>query len=53
MRRRPAEVIAAFERNATRAASFTGIIVPGALHGFRRHEGAVGREIVRRARRVG
>ena len=51
--RRPAEVIAAFERNATRAASFTGIIIPGALHGFRRHEGVLAREIVRWARRIG
>ncbi len=51
--RRPSEVIAAFERNATRAASFTGIIIPGALHGFRKHEGVLAREIVRWARRVG
>jgi alpha-beta hydrolase superfamily lysophospholipase len=51
--RRATEVIAAFERNATRAASFTGIIVPGALHGFRKHEGVLAREIVRWVRRVG
>jgi pimeloyl-ACP methyl ester carboxylesterase len=51
--RRATEVIAAFERNATRAASFTGIIIPGALHGFRKHEGVLAREIVRWVRRVG
>ncbi len=50
--RRPAELIAAFGRNATRAASFTGIIVPGGLHGFRKHEGALAPEIARWARRV-
>ena len=51
--RRPAEVIAAFARNATRAASFTGSIIPGALHGFRKHEGVLAGEVVRWVRRVG
>jgi pimeloyl-ACP methyl ester carboxylesterase len=48
--RRAAEVVAALERNATGARSFAGIVIPGAPHGFRRHEGAVAREIVRWAR---
>ena len=42
-----AEVIAAFERNALRAASFSGIIIPGAPHGFRGRERALARAIVR------
>lgn len=45
--RRPAELIEAFERNATRAPSFTGIVIPGALHGFQRQERALARAIVR------
>ncbi len=36
--RRPEELIQAFGRNAIRARSFTGIIIPGALHGFAKHE---------------
>jgi pimeloyl-ACP methyl ester carboxylesterase len=40
------EVIAAFERHATRADSFAGIIVPRARHGFRGHEDALARAIV-------
>ena len=51
--RRPEVVTAAFERNATRARSFSGIVVPRALHGFRGHERALTREIVRWARTVG
>ncbi len=51
--RRPEAVTAAFERNATRARSFSGIVVPRALHGFRGHERALTREIVRWARAVG
>ena len=51
--RRPEAVTAAFERNATRARSFSGIVVPRALHGFRGHERALTREIVRWARTVG
>ena len=48
--RRAAEVIAAFEGNATRAASFSGVIIPGAPHGFRGRERLLAREIVRWAR---
>ena len=51
--RRPAELVAAFALNATRAPSFTGIVVPGARHGFRGREVALAREIVRWVRRVG
>ena len=41
---RPAqELIEAFRRNATRASSFAGVILPRAGHGFQRHE----RELVR------
>ncbi|HEV8586048.1 MAG TPA: DUF1749 domain-containing protein [Methylomirabilota bacterium] len=36
---RPASaLLAAFEANATRARSFTGIVIPRASHGFARHE---------------
>jgi acetyl esterase/lipase len=45
--RPPAELIEAFQRNATRAASFTGIVIPGALHGFQRQERALARAVVR------
>jgi pimeloyl-ACP methyl ester carboxylesterase len=45
--RRPAEVMEAFERNATRARSFTGIVIPGAGHGFQRHEETLAGSIVR------
>jgi pimeloyl-ACP methyl ester carboxylesterase len=50
--RRAAELIAAFERNATRARSFCGIVIPRARHGFRGQERVLAREIVRWARRV-
>lgn len=50
--RRPEALIGAFEENATRATSFRGIVVPRAPHGFRRHEPALAREIVRWARTV-
>jgi pimeloyl-ACP methyl ester carboxylesterase len=50
--RRAGEVVAAFERHATRAPAFTGIVVPRALHGFRGHERVLAGEIVRWARRV-
>ena len=50
--RRAAELVAAFERNATGARAFTGIIVPRAPHGFRGHEPALAREVVRWARTV-
>jgi pimeloyl-ACP methyl ester carboxylesterase len=50
---RPAgDLIAALERNATRAPSFTGVVVAGAPHGFQRREGVVAREIVGWARRL-
>jgi alpha-beta hydrolase superfamily lysophospholipase len=45
--RRPVELIAAFARNATRARSFTGIVIPGARHGFQRYEAELARAIVR------
>ena len=51
--RRAAAVIAAFERNATGARSFRGIVVPRARHGFRGHERPLAREVVRWVRRVG
>lgn len=51
--RRAGELVAAFERNAPRARSFSGIVVPRALHGFSGHEPALAREIVRWARRIG
>jgi alpha-beta hydrolase superfamily lysophospholipase len=50
--RRPSQVVAAFALNATRAPSFSGIVIPGARHGFRGHEDALAREIVRWVRRV-
>ena len=50
--RRAAELVVAFERNATGARAFTGIIVPRAPHGFRGHEPALAREVVRWARTV-
>ena len=45
--RRAAEVVAAFERSATRTRAFTGVVVPRARHGFRGHEPALARAIVR------
>jgi len=45
--RRPAELIGAFERNATRARSFTGIVIPGARHGFQGREHALGQALLR------
>jgi pimeloyl-ACP methyl ester carboxylesterase len=45
--RRPAELLAAFARNATRARSFTGLVIPGARHGFQHHEDALARAVVR------
>jgi len=45
---RPAqEVIDAFERNATRARSFTGAVVPGARHGFQGRERELANLLVR------
>jgi hypothetical protein len=51
--RRARELIAAFARNAPRPRAFTGIVVPGARHGFRGHERILARAVVRWARRVG
>jgi pimeloyl-ACP methyl ester carboxylesterase len=51
--RRPEALTTAFGRNAIRARSFRGIVVPRADHGFRGHERALVREIVRWARTVG
>jgi alpha-beta hydrolase superfamily lysophospholipase len=45
--RRPAELLEAFERNAARARSFTGIVIPGARHGFQKREDVLARAIVR------
>jgi len=45
--RRPAELLEAFERNAVRARSFTGVVVPGAPHGFAGREDVLARTIVR------
>jgi pimeloyl-ACP methyl ester carboxylesterase len=50
--RSPARLVAAFALNATRARSFDGVVIPGAQHGFREHEDALAREIVRWIRRV-
>jgi alpha-beta hydrolase superfamily lysophospholipase len=41
-----AEVTAAFARNATRARSYTGVVVRGANHGFRGHEELLARAIL-------
>ena len=51
--RRPEELVEAFKRNATRAGSFSGIVVPGALHGFAGHEDVLARQIVRWIRSQG
>lgn len=45
--RRPAELIGACKRNAIRARSFTGIVIPGARHGFRGRERALGQAMLR------
>ena len=45
---RPAgEVIEAFRRNAVRARSFTGVVVPNARHGFQGHERQLADVLVR------
>jgi dienelactone hydrolase len=45
---RPArEVIEAFRENATRAAVFTGTVIPGANHGFQRRERVLADTVVR------
>jgi alpha-beta hydrolase superfamily lysophospholipase len=45
--RPPAALLEAFERNATRARSFTGLVIPRAPHGFAGHEDGLARAIVR------
>jgi len=50
--RRATELVAAFERSAPAVRSFSGVVVPGALHGFRGRERALAREIARWARKV-
>jgi len=50
--RRAPELLAAFERHAARPDLFTGVIVPRAPHGFRGHEAALARAVVRWARTV-
>jgi len=44
--RSPAELVAAFARNASGARSFTRLVIPGARHGFQRHEETLARAIV-------
>ncbi|MGH7398354.1 MAG: alpha/beta hydrolase [Candidatus Rokuibacteriota bacterium] len=48
--RKAAQLVAAFERNATRTPAFRGTVILRASHGFDRHEDALAREIVRWAR---
>jgi alpha-beta hydrolase superfamily lysophospholipase len=50
--RSAARLVAAFALNATGAPSCSGIVIPGARHGFRGHEDALAREIVRWVRRL-
>ena len=45
--RRPQDLIDAFRRNASRAPSFTGAVVPGARHGFQNRERELADLIVR------
>jgi pimeloyl-ACP methyl ester carboxylesterase len=49
--RRPADLLAAFASNAVRARSFTGLVIPGARHGFQDREDLLARAIVRWIRR--
>jgi len=51
--RSPARLVAAFALNATGAPSCSGIVIPGARHGFRGQEDVLAREIVRWVRRLG
>jgi alpha-beta hydrolase superfamily lysophospholipase len=48
--RRPEALIDAFRQNAVRARSFTGVVIPGARHGFQSHERELADTIVRWAR---
>jgi alpha-beta hydrolase superfamily lysophospholipase len=45
--RSPAALLDAFARNATRARSVTGLVIPGARHGFAGQEAALARALVR------
>jgi pimeloyl-ACP methyl ester carboxylesterase len=45
--RRPQDLIEAFRRNAVRARSFTGVVIPGAPHGFQTYERELAGTIVR------
>lgn len=47
LERRPEALIEAFRRNAVRARSFTGVVIPGARHGFQRYERELADAIVR------
>ncbi|HEU4371261.1 MAG TPA: alpha/beta fold hydrolase [Methylomirabilota bacterium] len=49
--RTPQALLEAFARNAVRARSFTGLVIPGAPHGFARHEPVLARAIVSWIRR--
>ncbi len=44
--RPPRALIEAFEQNATRATAFTGVIIPGARHGFQKREAELADAIV-------
>jgi alpha-beta hydrolase superfamily lysophospholipase len=44
--RRAAELVAAFEQHASRARSFTGVVIPGARHGFQGREELLARTLV-------
>ncbi|HET7340501.1 MAG TPA: DUF1749 domain-containing protein, partial [Methylomirabilota bacterium] len=46
LERSPRALLEAFAANATRARSFTGLVVPRARHGFVGHEGVLARVIV-------
>lgn len=51
--RSPARLVAAFAVNATGAPSCSGIVIPGASHGFRGQEDVLAREIVAWVRKLG
>jgi pimeloyl-ACP methyl ester carboxylesterase len=51
--RRPEELLEVFRRNAVRARSFTGVVIPGARHGFQARERELADVIVRWVRRSG
>lgn len=51
--RRPQELIEAFRRHAVRARSFTGVVLPGAAHGFQKRERELADILVRWIRDAG